>query len=152
MPARIPLLATGRQQVRLEPVVQRSGQAANRLVYDPYTAFQEELDLVPGRTDTVRPVVSYAPGITIAFREGFENNASPFVLDLVADGSAPQTIFSGDGVSSGGGSLRIDFSATKPVVEIASVAVVGIPERVRQVWLECDFRGGCRSGGRAHRA
>ena len=141
LPARIPILGTGTRRVRLEPAVQRSGMSAERVVYDLYTAFEAELPLRLGQTDTIRPTVTYSPATTVAFEERFEGPSTALTFDLVPGGSAPLTLVGGDSARAGASSGRIDFSRERPVYEVASFALMGIPADATQVWLEVDYRG-----------
>ncbi len=141
LPARIPILGTGLRRVRLEPVVQRNGRSEERTVYDPYEAFEADLQLLAGRTDTIRPVIGYAEGANVVFTESFESPTSALILDLVDSVSAPLTQLTGAGVRTGLGSGRIAFSRDEPVFEVASTTLPGVSSTTRRIWVEFDYRG-----------
>ncbi len=140
VPATIPVLAAGNQTVRIEPAIRRSGLSQEIRVYPLYEPFVTAVTIVPGRTDTLRPVYPYASTATVGFSEDFETPSSKLIVDLVAAGSAPlsqNTADPRDGAASG----RISLSSEKTVYEVTTGVIVPDRANLLDLWVEVDFRG-----------
>ena len=140
VPADVPLLNTGATAVTLEPTVRRSGDSQELRVYPMYQPVEVEIQLLPGRTDTVRPVFGYREEVTVGLEETFESPANALTLDL-QNGNSPAIAQSTDTVAGGLSSGRITLTAASPVFEVATDVVVPDRDRVLDLWLELDYRG-----------
>ena len=140
IPADVPLLGLGTATLSIEPAVRRSGLSEELLVYPLYQPVAQTLGLVPGQTDTIRPIFSYRPEAVVALDEGFESSSSILIRDLAAEGSAPLTRVT-DGVRAGTGSGLITLSAATPVYEVASAVVRPDRASILDLWVELDYRG-----------
>lgn len=141
LPARIPILASGEQTIRLEPVVRIAGEASNRIVYPMYEVFEELLTLVPGTVDTIRPIIDYVTSSNFAYVEDFETSVPSLPLDL---DDFPQTTFqtSSENVSTGSGSGRVTLTAAASVCEVATPVLNNSGATWNRIWLEMDFYRG----------
>ena len=71
LPAHIPILHSGRQTIFVEAGIKINGISASRESYPFYTTHEEEIDLIPNETDTIKPNISYIID-EIPFIENFE--------------------------------------------------------------------------------
>ncbi|MBC8464495.1 MAG: hypothetical protein H8D62_02335 [Bacteroidetes bacterium] len=71
LPAHIPVLQSGTQTIFIEAGIKTNGISASRESYPFYTTHEQEIDLNPNETDTVRPDISYTVN-EIPFIEDFE--------------------------------------------------------------------------------
>ena len=138
LPASIPILATGAQRIRLEPVVNRSGLSEEFVAYPMFDAYVDEPVLVAGATDTVRPSLPYVDQAAFVLTEDFQGGVGSFPIDLDGDGVTSLTLFNDP---LGRGSVgKVSLTAANPIFEVASVTLPPIPD-AREVWLELEFRG-----------
>lgn len=72
LPATIPVLNNGVQQVRIYGGIKVNGISSNRSVYPFFNTTTLPVTLVPGSTVDVYPTLSYYSGITFAWLEDFE--------------------------------------------------------------------------------
>ena len=71
LPAHIPVLQSGTQTIFVEAGIKTNGITASRESYPFYTTHEQEIDLNPNETDTIRPDISYTID-EIPFIEDFE--------------------------------------------------------------------------------
>lgn len=86
LPARIPVLAEGRQTIGVSPAIKRNGAFDDRLRYPFYRTWSGEAELVREGTTRVEPTTSYI-NETLVWQEGFED---PFSLIATAPSSQVQ--------------------------------------------------------------
>lgn len=72
MPVTFPILAEGNTRLTFQAGVKMNGVSTTRISYPFYSNYNIDLDLVPGKIDTVRPKVTYIPATKIALLEDFE--------------------------------------------------------------------------------
>lgn len=140
LPARIPILASGENLVRLEPVVRIAGLAANRIVYPFYEVFEETLTLVPGSIDTIRPTISYTSTSGFGFVEDFETSNPTLIFDL-DDFSDTKFETTATNPSSGSGAGVATLTTTSRIVESATPVLNPTGQNWNRIWLELDYRG-----------
>lgn len=118
LPARVPVLAEGATQVRIEAGIRENGIARTPDIYPFYAPFTTTLELRPMQVDTLQPVLRYLPETKVAFIEDFEADR-PRVFTRQLLGSTglevqSQVVFEGQAAG------RITLTAQQPVVELAS--------------------------------
>jgi hypothetical protein len=59
LPAHLPVVEEGHQEVRIQPGIMQNGIAATRVSYPFYKAHDTTVELVPLKTDTFAPTVTY---------------------------------------------------------------------------------------------
>ncbi len=143
LPATVPVLATGEQDIIVIPGIKENGIKALPGVYPFYTQYQEVVNLEPGRVDTIRPKTFYQSNLKFRFspEESFESNNNIFQNDL--DGNDQTKIISSttdvfEGVASG----RIHLDETNNSIEVASFLISDYPESVFTAFLEMDYKAG----------
>ncbi|MFK8054711.1 MAG: hypothetical protein AB8F78_01220 [Saprospiraceae bacterium] len=138
LPARIPILGSGSQLVRLEPVVRVAGLASNRIVYPFYEVFEETLNLVPGTIDTITPQLNYRSSVSFAYVEDFEGSDPSFPLNL-DDFTETEFVRSTANVRSGSGSGMATVTEDASVLEVATPVLNTNGQTWNRIWLEMDF-------------
>ena len=76
LPALVPVLETGVQEVRLFPGISVSGLADFRITNPLYTFYEEDVELEEGVVDTIQPSVGYDDDAIFLFVEDFETSNS----------------------------------------------------------------------------
>jgi hypothetical protein len=139
LPAMIPVLTTGNQQVLIRAGVKENGISATRLPYPFYSTFDKNVELKEGKIDTILPDISYDANKTHFdwiedFETGFlglapsSNNSAPFAIT-----TKPDSVFEGQG------SLHISLGDTTPYLELHTTTSYILP-RGRAVWLEINYK------------
>ncbi len=82
LPATMPVIATGEQEVQVFPGIKDNGIAALPDIYPLYERYIVAVDLSENVEDTIRPVTHYVDNVRFALLEGFENNLHTFSEDL----------------------------------------------------------------------
>lgn len=65
LPATFPVLASGPHTIIIRPGILENGIAATREIYQFYTSYTITPDLIPGKIDTLHPVISYDETSTV---------------------------------------------------------------------------------------
>lgn len=73
LPTTFPILREGVTTFKLNSGIAVNGIAATRAMYPFYQQFDTTIQLVRGRTDTIRPTVRYNSQITFGYMEDFES-------------------------------------------------------------------------------
>lgn len=73
LPTTFPVLREGTVTLRMNAGIAVNGISATRSIYPFYRQIDTTITLVKGRTDTLRPVVSYNSQITFGYMEDFES-------------------------------------------------------------------------------
>lgn len=88
LPALIPVLMEGSQELLLDPAIRDNGISTNVQIYPFYERYITQVALEPGQIDTISPVTRYRSNIKVHFIEDFETGTPIFSEDR--DGN-PQT-------------------------------------------------------------
>lgn len=74
LPARLPVLKSGKQQLKIWPGIKKNGIAATRVSYEFYTPVTRVIDLVPDSTVSMGVVkTTYQSSALFLWKEDFEN-------------------------------------------------------------------------------
>jgi len=84
LPARVPTLRTGVQNIKIFPGIKNNGQSDNRVRYPFYTYYDAAIDLVPDSTVIINPEIGYISDIDI-WEENFEDGGIAFSKTVVSD-------------------------------------------------------------------
>ena len=137
LPAIVPVLETGIQEVRILPGVAMSGLSDFRVTYPLYTFYEKEVELEAGAIDTVLPTVAYDDDAIFLLVEDFEtaNSMGHDVDDNIETKIVrrPTDVF--EGLRSG----EIEFTTANPFVEIGSTLLFQIPDP-EYVYLEVNYK------------
>lgn len=135
IPARIPILEEGDVIVDLFPGIRANGIKASPDIYPFLGRFRQTARLIPGQTDTIRPVFTYDPVSRIRFVEDFEGSVK--IFQQVLDGT-PITLTAE--AFEGGGAGLITVDTTNRIAELASGIYTDIPANGTPVYLEIHYR------------
>ena len=139
LPAVIPILATGPTNIRLEPVVRRSGLSQERLVYPMYQPWEQVVNLQLKQTQQIIPVIDYVPNVAFALLEDFETGARTFEYSLDTIRNNPLRASASAARTGLQGGL-ITLGPDAQIFEVASPPL-RIDRNTQEVWIELDFRG-----------
>lgn len=85
LPATFPILREGQTSFRLSAGIAVNGISATRAIYPFYEQFDTTINLVRGRTDTIRPDIRYNNQITFGYREDFESQGFSLRTSTASD-------------------------------------------------------------------
>ena len=74
LPATIPSLAAGNQDITIFPVIRENGVRSTPIIYPFYQRFETTLDLKIGETVTIQPTTSYVNNTIFELTEEFEGS------------------------------------------------------------------------------
>lgn len=78
IPFEVPVLASGKVKVEIEPGIMTSGQNASRSVYSMLTNYQVDTILTAGQTNVFAPHYQYRSGVEFVFVESFDEVGCKF--------------------------------------------------------------------------
>lgn len=139
-PARIPVLAAGPTEIRLEAGIRQNGISSTPDFYEFYTPVELTLDLVPGEAiDLGTRTIGYKDNVKFGFIEDFEADRDRVFINQIRGASAlaPQQEVVRTGSFSGKITLTVDDNESLLSTELSFSDL--LDERP-YVWLEMDFR------------
>jgi hypothetical protein len=140
LPALIPVLETGEQEVTVFGGILQNGIGATRDVYPFYTRYTVAKDLKPGGVDTIRPTVEYADDLVFLTMEDFE--ASNIISDDL-DGNNNTKVIRSDSLAlvyEGTRSGHIVLSGTDNYIEVGTNLFYEFPTTPERVYLELHYK------------
>ncbi|MBK7869406.1 MAG: hypothetical protein IPJ74_01375 [Saprospiraceae bacterium] len=139
LPALIPILEMGEQEITLEAGIKDNGIAATPEIYPFYQPYKVKVDLQPNEVDTLRPVISYRPETKFAFIERFEDNGQIF-RDLRSGSDINRIQIISEGAFEGKSGL-IQLDKDNPLVELATVSdYENLTDKGILVYLEVNYK------------
>lgn len=141
LPATIPVLASGTQSIMAFPGIHDNGISALPDIYPFYTSYDLELDLLPGRVDTIYPQTTYKSNIDFVLfpQEGFEGNSNLIGEEL--DGNSQTRIVNSNlDVFEGSASGRIHLDQTNNTIEVGSARFTDFPSATSSVYMELNYK------------
>jgi len=139
LPARFPVLAQGKQKLRIRAGIKDNGIAATRVAYPFYSSFIiEDQDFSPEMEIMLEPVVSYIENTNfyssyLIEDEGFEGNGINLEPTLISDTTIIEITEGGN--KYGAGILTDSFMT----FEIATEELDSLPQQGAPVYLELDY-------------
>ena len=139
LPARFPVLAQGKQKLRIRAGIKDNGIAATRVAYPFYSSFIiEDQDFSPEMEIMLEPVVSYIENTNfyssyLIEDEGFEGNGINLEPTLISDTTIIEITEGGN--KYGAGILTDSFMT----FEIATEELDSIQQQGAPVYLELDY-------------
>lgn len=139
LPALIPILETGTQNITLNAGIKDNGISATPEIYPFYEGSEVQVDLRPNEVDTLRPVIGYLDNTRFSFIEPF-NNDNHLFQDLRAGNDFNRIQISAEGAFEGS-SAHIQLNEDNPLVELATVNPYrDLTTQGFVVYLEVNFR------------
>lgn len=140
LPALVPVLNIGTTEIRLEAGIRDNGLSAKPDIYPFYAPYTTTLNLEPGKTETIQPVITYSGDAKFAFIEDFEDNRPRiFTMEILGETPLGRTT---DDVFEGGYSGQFSLTRdSRPVVEIGtSASFSGLQDGGVFVYLEVNYK------------
>lgn len=130
LPAKIPVIGGGNEQLTLFPGIKRDGISNTRTPYPYYTAFNLSFSKDPQTVDTIHPSINYTNEATFSMLEDFESGNEFSGMNVT---SVNNLVFEGN--KSGVNQLDIantSFAATSsPIV---------LPQIGNRIFLEMNYK------------
>ena len=82
LPAQIPVLKNGQQEIIIEAGIKKNGITASRMSYPYYIRFIINKELIPNQTCSISPIVNYNID-NFPYQENFEGNGT--ILNVLTD-------------------------------------------------------------------
>jgi len=142
LPATVPVLAEGVQDVEIFPGIRPNGLGDITDIYPFYERYQTTLDFVSGSIDTIMPVTRYLDNVKFFFepQENFEDGTLTFAIDI--DGDPATTIeLTNQEVFEGNGSGLIELERTDAQMELGSNLITDLPtSNSTATFLELNYK------------
>ncbi len=136
LPALIPVLENGDQEVVLSAGIKDNGINSTPEIYPFYDTYETIVNLQPTEIDTLRPVIQYNPNAKFAFVEAFQSNGHIFQFNE----TGPQIMITSDGAFEDN-SARIQLTRDQPEVEIATnLFFEDIYDTDLRLYLEVNYK------------
>lgn len=129
LPATIPSLEVGNQNVTIFPVIRENGVRSTPLIYPFYNRFETTIDLTIGETTTIQPTTTYVSNAIFELVEDFNSTGH-----LLSGGDANAVkVVDGKGQILLGEKEVIEFTSTRTFIDLPTNN--GLP-----VFLEFDYK------------
>jgi len=147
LPADIPILEEGKVEIIIDPGVREFGPNGPSVVtylypdiYPFYERITASVNLLSGRTDTLRPTTRYKTSSNVVFSEDFEGTNNLFRQELDQN---PNTAIVNQNqvVKSGLQSGMVNLDTLNPLLQTATIYDYKIPSDNRPTYLEMDYIG-----------
>ena len=139
LPATLPVLATGTQEVQVFPGIHDNGIAALPDIYPMLERYTVSVNFAENQTDTIHPATRYSDNVQFVLLEGFENNLQVFAEDLDGNG-ATELKSSTMNVFEGNKSGHIYLTKDNAVASIGSSRINTFPPGGTGVYLEMNYK------------
>ena len=140
LPATVPSLATGEQEIVIDPMIRANGNTLYMQIYPFYKRFSQNINLPPNGDLTVWPKTAYIDSAEYKFVEDFEGPDHLFDVDR-DDNPATFIEISQDDVYEGEYSGKIVLDTANNVIVAASKHVYTLPfNEVGKVFMEVNYK------------
>lgn len=114
LPATIPSLDVGNQNVTIFPVIRENGVRSTPIIYPFYNRFETNVDLIVGETVTIQPTTTYVNNAIFELVEDFNSTGH-----LLSGGDANAvTVVDGFGEILLGTEATIEFTSTRTLLDL----------------------------------
>ena len=141
LPAKIPILKTGKVKIDLKPGIKQNGISNTRVAYPFYQSHTDTFNFISGQTIPVNAKTRYFSFIKIPFSEYFERN--DLKLERLRSGNGVtinKTPFGSKDVFEGKTSGQIILQGSDTVCEIATKETFTLPIGGVDVYLELNYK------------
>jgi hypothetical protein len=146
LPAKVPILASGIVDIRIEPAIIPDGQRATRVTYPFYTDYKQKLNLTSGEVTRVPLATTFkeqAIQLPFVVKDDFDDNGSrAFVVSsTVTPKYELESAVRDAPVGWGGGYGRVKgFEGRQDAFILESDWRGFLPQKGKAVYLELDYR------------
>lgn len=137
LPTLLPVLEEGVQSLVLRGGIILNGIAGARASYPFYADWEVQHNFVPGRIDTIVPVLSYKAETVFDFIENFEGAGTIFGNDEDNDPGSYVAITNQNVLDNEGGLIHLD--SAHPVCRVATSDRYVLPTDGKSVFLEINY-------------
>lgn len=138
LPARVPVLEMGEQEVTIFCGIVQNGVTITRDIYPFFDAYRATVNLQPGETDTLPMTIQYSDDTEFVFIEDFET--SNLLSDDIDGNFGTSVTTSSIGAYEGNRSGVIELAGADNLIEVGSNLYYTLPDDVRNVYLEMDYQ------------
>jgi hypothetical protein len=140
LPATIPSLATGEQEIIIDPIIKANGNTLFLEIYPFYNRFKQNINLVSNEELTVSPVTSYVDNAKFEFVEDFEGPGHLFEVDR-DNNPGTKIELSKDDIFEGeySGKITLD-SANNVIVAASNFVYTLLYSDVGKVFMEVNYK------------
>lgn len=138
LPALIPVLESGEQEVTVFGGVLQNGIGATRDVYPFYSRYTVAKTLIPGQVDTIRPTIEYIDNLKFLMMEDFET--SNIISDEIDGNNNTKVNFSTTEVFEGTKSGQITLGGDDNLIEVGTNLSYEFPSTPERVYLELHYK------------
>jgi|TARA_B110000902_G_C14290451_1_gene580660 hypothetical protein len=146
MPATIPILASGNSRINVFAGVKDNGLTNKRIRYPFYRSFDTDMDLTPGKVDTLIPKIVYNQNAKFSWLEDFEDGSvsleksgSFTTVDSLYITENPADVYAYNGTTN----LRsgaVDIPGGAHVFENSTIQSYALPRSGQDIYLELNFK------------
>ena len=138
LPADIPLIGDGNHAITVKAGIMENGIAASRAAYPKYTSYYENVNLIAGKSVTIKPQVTYGAAILFPQIEDFDDASLSLVSTTT--GTIPLSITpANDPNAFEGNSGFVILDSNHPTLEVASSTPLLLP-LATPTYLELDYK------------
>ena len=146
LPASLPTVSLGDQEVRIFPGIKRNGISASPGIYSFYKSYIETINFIELETDTVYPTTTYSDNTQFIYLEDFD--VSHTFSDSDGDPGTDIDIITGTEAFQDG-SAKITLTTSSPEFEAESdptAKFTGLPRDRSPVFIEMNYRADINFG------
>lgn len=138
VPALVPVLATGTQEVTIFAGIKEGALASAREINPMFTKYVVSVNLAATEVDTLKPVVTYDSDAIFLVNETFETSNS--ITDDLDGNIETKVITSTEDVYEGNKSGKIVLEDGNDLLEVGTNLFYEMPGNIRHVYLELDYK------------
>ena len=136
VPGLVPIIGTGTHTLTFFAGIHNFGIKSQPVLYPLLDKLELSINLVPGKIDSIVPVVKYRDDITAAIIEDFEGSSSTFSTKYTTKGLELTTDSAFEGKQCG--IFRLD--TINPIITVGSNDISTFPTNGRRVYIELHFK------------
>lgn len=140
LPARFPVLKTGKQKILLTPGIELNGIASTRSPYPFYKGYVTEEVIPENGTLTINPNTQYFDAAQCAFCESFDGSGFSLAPTDQSDTIMYQLAPGDSNVFEGAGSGVVYLDTANTQFEFSSTTFYELPGSGAAVYLEMDYK------------
>ncbi|MFM8949959.1 MAG: hypothetical protein ACKOKB_04175 [Bacteroidota bacterium] len=140
LPAKFPVLKTGKQKILLTPGIELNGIASTRSPYPFYKGYVTEEVIPENGTLTINPTTQYFDAVQCAFCESFDGSGFSLAPTDQSDTIMYQLAPGDTNVFEGAGSGVVYLDTTNTQFEFSSTTFYELPGSGAAVYLEMDYK------------
>ena len=138
LPATIPVLAEGKNEILVWPGIKNNGGVNTRLRFPYFTKYEVEPTLVRGEVLTLTPSVTYTEAADF-WLEDFEDAGVKFEMSSNSQGTMSTTSDAAI-VFEGNNSLKLHLDSDENIIQIQMIDLISLPRSGVKVFVEMNYK------------